>query len=68
MIYTAVRSIRVLSIDCSVYCTLQERVPFTDYFDLSVMQSYHKAIPMEQFMEELAPLVWPPGRRAGNAI
>lgn len=40
-------------------------MPFTDYFDLSVMQSYHKTIPMEQFMEELAPLVWPPGRRAG---
>jgi len=44
---------------------LQERVPFTDYFDLTVMQSYHKVIPMEQFMEESAPTVWPPGKRAG---
>ena len=44
---------------------LQERVPFAEYFDVTVMQSYHKVTPMEQFMEQLAPTVWPPGRRTG---
>ena len=44
---------------------LQERVPFAEYFDVTVVQSYHKVILMEQFMDQLAPTVWPPGRRAG---
>ncbi|XP_065917152.1 GDP-fucose protein O-fucosyltransferase 1-like isoform X2 [Dysidea avara] len=42
-----------------------ERVPFTDYFDLTTIKSYHKVITMEMFMKELAPVVWPPGHRAG---
>ena len=32
------------------------------------MQSLHKAIPMEVFMKELAPTVWPPGKRAGTGV
>ena len=41
-------------------------MPFTDYFDLTTIKSYHKVITMEMFMKELAPVVWPPGHRAGN--
>ena len=66
MYNTDVRSIRVYYRFTTACCTIQERVPFTDYFDLTVMQSYHKTIPMELFMEELAPTVWPTGKRAGT--
>ena len=41
-------------------------MPFTDYFDLSTIRSYHKVVTMEIFMKELAPVVWPAGHRAGN--
>ena len=43
----------------------QHNVPFTDWFELEPVQSYHKSLPLEDFMEQLAPKKWPPGNRTG---
>ena len=44
------------------------QVPFTRYFKLDALMAYHKVIPMEDFMDNLAPNIWPPGNRTGNTI
>jgi len=43
-----------------------QMTPFTDLFQLSHMQSYHKAIPMETFFELFAAEKWPKGKREGQ--
>ncbi len=45
--------------------THQKNVRFTDWFELEPVQSYHKAILMEDFLEQLAPTHWPPSQRTG---
>ncbi|XP_062506705.1 GDP-fucose protein O-fucosyltransferase 1-like isoform X1 [Corticium candelabrum] len=42
-----------------------KNIPFTDWFKLGPIQQYVKAIPAEDFMSQLAPHYWPPGRRTG---
>ncbi|XP_064393051.1 GDP-fucose protein O-fucosyltransferase 1-like isoform X2 [Halichondria panicea] len=42
-----------------------KNVRFTDWFELEPVQSYHKAILMEDFLEQLAPTHWPPSQRTG---
>jgi len=37
--------------------------PFKELFDMNEIAKYHKTIDMGDFMEDLAPLVWPPGKR-----
>jgi len=44
------------------------QVPFTQYFKLEPLLAYHKVIPMEDFMENVAPKIWPAGKRTGNCI
>ena len=44
---------------------LQRNVPFTDWFKLESVQNYHKSLPLEDFMEQLAPEKWPSGNRTG---
>ncbi|XP_065576183.1 GDP-fucose protein O-fucosyltransferase 1-like [Artemia franciscana] len=39
------------------------QVPFTTYFKIEPLESFHKVMPMEDFMEQIAPTVWPPGNR-----
>lgn len=39
------------------------QVPFKEYFKVNAVQKYHKAIPMEEFMESLADSVWPAEER-----
>lgn len=46
-------------------CTLQRNVPFTEWFQLAPVQSYHKSLPLEDFLAQLAPERWPPGKRTG---
>ncbi|KAL5499922.1 hypothetical protein EMCRGX_G011394 [Ephydatia muelleri] len=43
----------------------QGNVPYTEWFQLEPVQSYHKSLPMEDFLSQLAPQKWPPGRRTG---
>lgn len=40
-------------------------MPFDEWFRVDSVQQYHKAITAEQFMKELAPTLWPPGKRSG---
>nr|CAG4641534.1 EOG090X02RM [Eurycercus lamellatus] len=39
------------------------QVPFKDYFQLEPLLKYHTVLPMEDFMEQIAPNVWPPNQR-----
>nr|CAG4643796.1 EOG090X02RM [Lepidurus arcticus] len=39
------------------------QIPFTTYFRLEPLQKFHKVIPMEDFMKEIASTVWPPEKR-----
>jgi len=39
------------------------QVPFTHYFQLEPLTRYHKVIPMEDFMAEIAPEIWPEDQR-----
>ena len=41
------------------------QVPFTEYFELEPLLTYHKVLPMEDFMEHIAPSIWPPNQRKG---
>ena len=50
---------------CTHPHTQQKNVPFTDYFELEPVQSYYKSLPLEDFMEQLAPDHWPPSKRTG---
>ena len=43
----------------------QRNVPFTEWFQLAPVQSYHKSLPLEDFLSQLAPEKWPPGNRTG---
>ncbi|XP_029158286.1 GDP-fucose protein O-fucosyltransferase 1 [Nylanderia fulva] len=39
------------------------QVPFDTYFNVSQVQSCHKALLMEDFMRDVAPTLWPPEER-----
>lgn len=40
-------------------------VPFSDFFQVEPLQSYHRVILAEDFMKHLAPTYWPKGKRHG---
>ncbi|XP_013774815.1 GDP-fucose protein O-fucosyltransferase 1-like, partial [Limulus polyphemus] len=39
------------------------QVPFDTYFKVDTLKKYHRVMTMEDFMKNLAPVVWPPGKR-----
>jgi len=43
----------------------QKNVPFSDFFQVEPLQSYHRVILAEDFMKHLAPTYWPKGKRCG---
>jgi len=42
-----------------------KNVPFSDFFQVEPLQSYHRVILAEDFMKHLAPTHWPKGTRRG---
>ena len=44
---------------------LQKNVPFSDFFQVEPLQTYHRVILAEDFMKHLAPTHWPKGTRRG---
>ncbi|XP_068694635.1 GDP-fucose protein O-fucosyltransferase 1-like [Montipora foliosa] len=42
-----------------------DRVPFDNWFLVKPLEDYHKIVTMETFMKNIAPSVWPPGKRIG---
>lgn len=45
---------------------IQDQIPFKTYFEVDTIAEYHRVIPMETFMKELAPTIWPEGKRIGK--
>lgn len=43
----------------------QVQIPFDRYFQVDPLRQYHSVITMHEFMETLAPKLWPPGKRFG---
>ena len=43
----------------------QKNVPFSEFFQVEPLQSYHRVISAEDFMKHLAPTHWPKGTRRG---
>ncbi|CAG5021835.1 unnamed protein product [Parnassius apollo] len=39
------------------------QVPFDTYFEVESLNLYHHVITMEEFMKDIAPVVWPPHKR-----
>lgn len=39
------------------------QVPFDNYFNIGDLEAFHDVITMEQFMEEVAPVIWKPEQR-----
>jgi len=39
------------------------QIPFDTYFKIDVLQEYHRVIAMDDFMQNLAPTLWPPEKR-----
>ncbi|XP_065647338.1 GDP-fucose protein O-fucosyltransferase 1 isoform X3 [Hydra vulgaris] len=46
-----------------IYKSLQ--INFDRWFKVNPLQSYHRVILMEEFMEKLSPKIWPPDKRKG---
>ena len=38
-------------------------IPITEYYEYSGLEEYHRVIPSDVFMEQIAPKIWPVGQR-----
>ncbi|CAL1293446.1 unnamed protein product [Larinioides sclopetarius] len=39
------------------------QIPFDTYFKVEPFQKYHRVVTMEYFMQNIAPIIWPKGKR-----
>ena len=39
-------------------------MPYSEFFQLGALSSFHRVVSLEAFMQQLAPAHWPPGDRA----
>lgn len=42
-----------------------KNVPYSEWFRLDKLAEYHRVIPAEDFMNSVAPKIWPPANRIG---
>lgn len=43
----------------------KKNIPFDEWFKVVPLKEYHRVILAEEFMRDLAPEHWPPGKRKG---
>ena len=53
----------------SPYCSSGKVfAPFEDYYSVDALQVFHRVITMEEFMKDIAPVVWPYQKRFGEFL
>ena len=50
----------------AIYIAHQVQVPFDKYFKVEPLSKYHRVLLMEEFMQKIAPMLWPQERRIGK--
>lgn len=51
-----------------LHILFQKNIPFTDWFRLEPVLEYHRVITAEDFMKNVAPVIWPPEKRIGHCF
>lgn len=49
----------------NIFLLFQKNIPFTNWFKQEPLSQYHRVILAEDFMKDVAPIIWPPENRIG---
>jgi len=50
-----------------LFSLFQTQIRFDKYFRVEEIQKYHRAMLLEDFMADIAPTIWPVGKRIGDS-